>query len=193
MTRSFLLFIYLASALVSTLWSAQTEESAARERTLSIDLPDREIAVAIREVADLFEINVVVPETLRGRTSIKMSDVTWRQAFQVILTPLGYRFVEDGNVVKVVRNQSAERDDARAFAGFDVAPWYLILGLSVFAITTALCHVVLFIGVLQDRTASAQFAPRWVWAFLVLLGGVFTLTGYWIIHHSSLRTASKNT
>lgn len=74
--------------------------------TLSVDFPDEEIRSVLRNVADLFELNLVIPETLQGKTSVKLRDVTWRQIFQVILSPVGYTFVEDGNIIKIVTADS---------------------------------------------------------------------------------------
>src|SRR5882724_426704 len=45
--------------------------------TLSVDFPDEEIRTVLRNVADLFELNLVIPDTLQGKTSIKLRDVTW--------------------------------------------------------------------------------------------------------------------
>ena len=74
--------------------------------TLSVDFPDEEIRTILRNVADLFELNLVIPDTLQGRTSLKLREVTWRQIFQVILSPIGYTFVEDGNIIKIVTQDS---------------------------------------------------------------------------------------
>lgn len=74
--------------------------------TLSVDFPDEDIRTILRNVADLFELNLVIPETLQGKTSIKLRDVTWRQIFQVTLNPAGYTFIEDGNIIKIVTAES---------------------------------------------------------------------------------------
>lgn len=74
--------------------------------TLSVDFPDEDIRNILRNVADLFEINLVVPDTLQGRTSIKLRDVSWRQIFQVVLSPVGFTYVEEGNIIKIVSNES---------------------------------------------------------------------------------------
>ncbi len=74
--------------------------------TLSVDFPDEEIRTILRNVADLFELNLVIPDTLQGRTSLKLREVTWRQIFQVILSPIGYTFVEDGNIIKILSQAS---------------------------------------------------------------------------------------
>jgi type II secretory pathway component GspD/PulD (secretin) len=74
--------------------------------TLSVDFPDEEIRTVLRNVADLFELNLVIPDTLQGRTSIKLRDVTWRQIFQVVLSPAGYTYVEEGNIINIVSQES---------------------------------------------------------------------------------------
>ncbi len=73
--------------------------------TLSVDFPDEDIKTILRNVADLFELNLVVPDTLTGKTSIKLRDVTWRQIFQVVLAPVGYTYIEDGSIIKIVSNE----------------------------------------------------------------------------------------
>ncbi len=81
--------------------------SVSRDRdTLSVDFPDEDIKTILRNVADLFELNLVVPDTLTGKTSIKLRDVTWRQIFTVVLSPVGYSYIEEGNIIKVVSNDS---------------------------------------------------------------------------------------
>ena len=70
--------------------------------TLSVDFPDEDIRNVLRNVADLFELNLVMPDTLQGKTSIKLRDVTWRQIFEVVLKQVGYTFVEKDNIVKIV-------------------------------------------------------------------------------------------
>jgi len=74
--------------------------------TLSVDFPDEDIKTILRNVADLFELNVVIPDTLTGKTSIKLRDVTWRQIFKVVLTPVNYTYLEDGNIIKIVSNET---------------------------------------------------------------------------------------
>jgi type IV pilus assembly protein PilQ len=80
--------------------------------TLSVDFPDTEIQIILRNVADLFELNLVVPDTLTGKTSIKLRDVTWRQIFHVVLSPAGYTYIEEGNIIKVVSNESLTQEPA---------------------------------------------------------------------------------
>ncbi len=84
-----------------------TQHTVSRDKdTLSVDFPDEDIKTILRNVADLFELNLVVPDTLVGKTSIKLRDVTWRQIFETVLSPANYTYVEEGNIVKVVSRDS---------------------------------------------------------------------------------------
>jgi type IV pilus assembly protein PilQ len=78
--------------------------------TLSVDFPDEDIKTILRNVADLFELNIVVPDTLTGKTSIKLRDVTWKQIFAVVLSPVGYSYVEEGNIIKIVSNELLQQE-----------------------------------------------------------------------------------
>jgi type IV pilus assembly protein PilQ len=78
--------------------------------TLSVDFPDEDIRTILRNVADLFELNLVIPDTLQGKTSIKLRDVTWRQIFEVTLTPVGYTFIEQGSIIKIVSLESLTQE-----------------------------------------------------------------------------------
>jgi type IV pilus assembly protein PilQ len=81
-------------------------KDAAGHETLSVDFPDEDVRNILRNVADLFELNIIMPETLQGKTTIKLRDVTWRQIFQNVLDPVGYAYVEEGNIIKIVTKES---------------------------------------------------------------------------------------
>ncbi len=91
--------------------------------TLSVDFPDEDIRNVLRNVADLFELNLVMPDTLQGKTSIKLRDVTWRQIFEVVLKQVGYTFIEKDNIVKIVgiAELQGEPFSTRTFAFENVA------------------------------------------------------------------------
>ncbi len=88
-----------------------------REDTISIDFPDEEVRTIIRNVADLYDLNVVIPDTLVGNTSVKLRNVSWQQVFEVILDPLGYTYIEDRNIIKVRNREDLAREplDTRVY------------------------------------------------------------------------------
>ena len=93
----------------------QTTEAASagasrNKDTLSVDFPDEDIRTILRNVADLFELNLVVPAALQGKTSVKLHDVTWRQVFDVVLTPVGYTYVDENGIIKIVSLESLSQE-----------------------------------------------------------------------------------
>jgi hypothetical protein len=165
---------------------------------ISVDFPNEEIVTILRNVADMYELNLVVPEDLKGkRTSLKLRNVTWRQIFRETLTPAGYTFIEDGNIVRVVsqdaldESQPAQSDSAsepEEEQSYELPAWLYWL-----PVPFALIHLVLAVGVLRDRLpGSARFAPKFVWALAVLLGGIVPLLIYWTIHHSTLARSANH-
>ncbi|WOO41406.1 secretin N-terminal domain-containing protein [Rubellicoccus peritrichatus] len=80
---------------------SETDLEMGVDDTISVDFPDEEVRTVIRNVADLYDLNVVIPDTLVGSTSVKLRNVTWRQVFEVVLEPLGYTYVEDRNIIKI--------------------------------------------------------------------------------------------
>jgi type IV pilus assembly protein PilQ len=93
------------------------EATLASEETISVDFPDEDVRTILRNIADLFELNLVIPDTLQGRTSLKLRNITWQQAFQVVLEPLGFTYVEDRNIImiKSIEDLTTEPVDTRVF------------------------------------------------------------------------------
>ena len=87
------------------------------EETISVDFPEEEVRTILRNVADLFDLNVVIPDTLQGRTSVKLRNITWRQVFEVALEPLGFTYVEDRNIIRIksIEELTTEPVDTRVF------------------------------------------------------------------------------
>lgn len=112
--------------------------SLSAEETISVDFPDEDVRTILRNVADLFDLNLVIPESLQGRTSIKLSNITWEQVFEVVLDPFGYTFVEDRNIIRIksVEELSLEPVDTRVFI-VNYAPAKEILGSIQSLIDTA--------------------------------------------------------
>jgi len=87
------------------------------EETISVDFPDEDVRTILRSVADLFDLNLVIPDILQGRTSVKLRNITWRQVFEVVLEPLGFTYLEDRNIIRIksIAELTTEPVDTRIF------------------------------------------------------------------------------
>lgn len=92
-----------------------TTETASRaaDELITVDFREEDVSTIIRNIADMLELNVIIPETLQGRTSIKLRDVQWRQVFEEVLAPYGFTFVERDNIVRVISRADLDREPAR--------------------------------------------------------------------------------
>ncbi|MDX2109814.1 MAG: secretin N-terminal domain-containing protein [Verrucomicrobiota bacterium] len=77
---------------------------------ITVDFPDEDIRNIIRQVADLYELNVVIPEQLQGRISIKLKDVTWEQVFKVVLDNYGYTYIKDKNIIMIKTKEEVDAE-----------------------------------------------------------------------------------
>ena len=60
----------------------------------------------------------------------------------------------------------------------------------VVGILWIIVNIAFSIGVYREaKQRHTTFVGPGMWAFATLLGGVFIAVAYWIIHHSSLRSA----
>ncbi len=73
------------------------------------NFPNEDVRTIISSVATLFNLNVIIPDTLTGTTTIQLHDVTWKQIFHYVLDPLGYTYTTDGtgpNAVIQIKNKA---------------------------------------------------------------------------------------
>jgi type IV pilus assembly protein PilQ len=81
--------------------AAESKPSKAEPALIDVNFPNDDVRNIIRSVSELNDLNVVIPESLVGKVSIKLNQVTWRQVFDVVLEPIGYTYVEEGNIIKI--------------------------------------------------------------------------------------------
>lgn len=83
------------------------------EKIELLDYPDTEIATIVREVAELYGLNVIVPDTLVGNTSLRLRNVTWRQVFEIILGQVDFTFIEADGIIRIVSRSSLGSEPVR--------------------------------------------------------------------------------
>ncbi len=70
-------------------------------RKISLDLKDADITNVLRLIAEVSELNIISGDDVRGKISLRLIDVPWDQAFDIILKTKGLARVHEGNVVRV--------------------------------------------------------------------------------------------
>jgi type IV pilus secretin PilQ/predicted competence protein len=70
-------------------------------RLISLDLQDADIDSALRIIAEVSSLNIVAGDGVAGKVTLKLVDVPWDQALDVILKSQGLDKVLEGNVLRV--------------------------------------------------------------------------------------------
>jgi len=86
-------------------------ESAPRWRgePISLDLKDADLVDVCRSFAEIAKTNVVVDPGVKGSVTVRLRDVPWDQALDLILRMNGYAAVRDGNILRIGRPEALAR------------------------------------------------------------------------------------
>ena len=77
------------------------EDKTYQGRRISLDFKDVPVSDVLRLVAEVSDLNVVAGDEVKGKVTIRMMDVPWDQALDVILMTKGLGFVRVGNVLRI--------------------------------------------------------------------------------------------
>lgn len=70
-------------------------------RLISLDLQDTDIDNALRIIAEVSNLNIIASSDVAGKVTLRLIDVPWDQALDVILKTNGLDKVQEGNVVRI--------------------------------------------------------------------------------------------
>lgn len=77
------------------------KESTYTGRLISLDLQETDIDNALRIIAEVSNLNIVASEEVTGKVTLRLLDVPWDQALDVILKSNGLDKVLEGNVMRI--------------------------------------------------------------------------------------------
>ncbi|MCB0352084.1 MAG: type IV pilus secretin PilQ [Bdellovibrionales bacterium] len=72
-----------------------------RGRQISLDLQDTDIDNALRIIAEVSNLNIIASDDVTGKVTLRLIDVPWDQALDVILKTNGLDKVLEGNVMRI--------------------------------------------------------------------------------------------
>ncbi len=81
--------------------SLKKDETGYTGEKLSLNFQDIEVRAALQIIADFTGLNMVVSDTVKGGISLRLKDVPWDQALDIILKTKGLGMRKMGNVILV--------------------------------------------------------------------------------------------
>jgi type IV pilus assembly protein PilQ len=83
-------------------------------RRISLDFKDVDISDVLRLIAEVSDLNVIAGDEVNGKVTIRLVDVPWDQALDIILLTKGLGFMRIGNVLRIAPNDViAQEEEAR--------------------------------------------------------------------------------
>ncbi|MDX2054706.1 MAG: type IV pilus secretin PilQ [Polyangiaceae bacterium] len=79
-------------------------------RRIDLDLKDADIHNVLRLLADVGRVNIVTADNVTGSVTIRMRNVPWKQALDVVLQAKALGMVERGNMVRVAPLADLEKE-----------------------------------------------------------------------------------
>lgn len=89
-------------------------------KRISLDVKDASIHNVLRLLADTGRVNIVVPDDVQGRLTLRLKNVPWNEALRVVLRMKGLGMERIGEVIQI---DTEERILKRAAAQAEIAAW----------------------------------------------------------------------
>ena len=89
----------------------QKNEFAFTGERLSLNFQNIEVRAVLQLIADFTDLNLITSDTVKGNVTLRLKNVPWDHALDIILRSKGLAKIEDGNVISIA---PAEEVAARA-------------------------------------------------------------------------------
>jgi type IV pilus assembly protein PilQ len=83
---------------------------------VSLDFKNMDILDALRTIAEVSNMNIVVADNVKGKITIRLENVPWDQALDLILDSKGLGKIERGNIIRVAPKSVLAKEEAEAAA-----------------------------------------------------------------------------
>jgi type IV pilus assembly protein PilQ len=88
-----------------------SNEKAYRGRRISLDFKDADIGNILRLIAEVSDLNVIAGEEVAGSVTIRMVEVPWDQALDIVLLTKGLGFMRIGNILRIAPIGVLQREE----------------------------------------------------------------------------------
>jgi len=94
-----------------------SNESRSKEKRISLDLQDADLVNVMRLFAELADLNIILAPNVKGRVTVRMVNIPWDQAMDIILKMNGLGRDLEGNVLRIaLKDELKKQYDDEAIA-----------------------------------------------------------------------------
>jgi type IV pilus assembly protein PilQ len=104
---------------LNTLFPGMKEDYTGKP--ISIDVQDADVEHILRLIAEISDFNLIIDQNVGGRISLKLEEVPWDQALDLVLLQKDLGMVKKGNILRIatrekLENEREQRREARKAA-----------------------------------------------------------------------------
>lgn len=81
------------------------------DRPISVDLENADILSVLRLLSEYAAVNIVAGKDVAGTVTVRLHNVPWHHAFEIILRAAGYAYREDPGVIRVDTAENLDKQD----------------------------------------------------------------------------------
>jgi len=78
---------------------------------ISLDFKDADLANVFRIIAEVSNLNIITTDDVKGKVSVRLINVPWDQALDIVLKSKGLGVSQDGNVLRIAPLTSLRAED----------------------------------------------------------------------------------
>jgi type IV pilus assembly protein PilQ len=93
---------------MNTLFPGMKKEYSGQK--ISIDLQDADVELVLRLIAEVSKHNLIIDENVKGKISLKLQDIPWDQALDLVLLQKGLGMVVKGNIMRIATTKQLESE-----------------------------------------------------------------------------------
>lgn len=77
---------------------------------VSVDFVNEEIKSVLRYIAELYDLNIIIPTSLSGSVTLRLKNVDWKALLTAVLTPLGCSYTENEGIIQIASESMAKQE-----------------------------------------------------------------------------------
>src|SRR3989338_4870977 len=100
-----------AAAVGAQVAQEEVASSSAVSGNVSLDFKDADINNVLRILSLKSKVNIVAGPEVQGTVTIRLEDVPWNKALDVVLRTYGYVYEREGNIIRVTTKDNLETEE----------------------------------------------------------------------------------
>jgi type IV pilus assembly protein PilQ len=102
---------YGAASTPVTSQTVAQKKKVYRGKRIELDFKDADIHNVLRVLAQVGDVDVVIPDDVKGTVTVRLTDVPWDQAMEVILQSKGLWYRREGRLIRVALRKDLDAED----------------------------------------------------------------------------------